>query len=248
MSPRFYNVRLQYVPCEHEEAESSEEAELKVEGKVDEQVGTYSKFSSPLTLSPLTSSQSPLPSSTHPSPLPNHLSHVTTPHPHLPTSHLFSLPHTCNPFSTPNLSPLISPLQACRLLLTLPVPPDDSSDKPSEAGKGYDLFIAALISLMGVGTDYTHQNRTHVDRVLQATAAHQCFSLTMGMLGTLPPCYRVLSAMVGGQGLSVVVSEFGLKHVKCQSGTHKLFGTHYRISKFHYLIQQNIWAPKNIFV
>ena len=39
MSPRFYNVRLQYAPCEHEEAESSEEVELKVEAKVDEQVG-----------------------------------------------------------------------------------------------------------------------------------------------------------------------------------------------------------------
>ena len=64
---------------------------------------------------------------------------------------------------------------------------------------------------MSVGTDYTYQNRTHANRVLQATAAHQCFSLTMGMLGTLPPCYKVLSAMVEGQGLSVVVSGLDLQ-------------------------------------
>ena len=39
-SPRFYNMRLQYVPCEHAEGEvvSEEDGELRMESKVDEQV------------------------------------------------------------------------------------------------------------------------------------------------------------------------------------------------------------------
>jgi hypothetical protein len=39
ISPRFYNVRLQHVPCERSDSEASEDGELKVECKVDEQVG-----------------------------------------------------------------------------------------------------------------------------------------------------------------------------------------------------------------
>ena len=81
---------------------------------------------------------------------------------------------------------------------------------PPSAGeggvKGYDLLINTLISMMCVGTEYSHQYKKLADRVLLATASHQCFSLAMGMLGTLPPSHRVLAAMVEGTGLSLLVS------------------------------------------
>ena len=62
---------------------------------------------------------------------------------------------------------------------------------------------------MSVGTAYTHQSKKQAEQVLLATAAHQCFSLAMSLLGMLPPSYRVLSAMVEGVGLSLMVSGVG---------------------------------------
>lgn len=64
---------------------------------------------------------------------------------------------------------------------------------------------------MSVGTAYTHQSKKQAEQVLLATAAHQCFSLAMSLLGMLPPSYRVLSAMVEGEGLSLMVSRVGWK-------------------------------------
>jgi hypothetical protein len=99
------------------------------------------------------------------------------------------------------------PAQACRLLLTLPALPDESSGLKEGVGRGYDQLVSALVSLMSVGTEYTNQTKKQAEQVLLGTASHQCFSLSMSLLGALPPSYRVLSAMVEGDGLSLMVSE-----------------------------------------
>lgn len=96
-------------------------------------------------------------------------------------------------------------LQACRLLLTVPAVSEETSGQSGEAKRGYDQLIGALVSLMSVGTDYSNENRKQAERVLLATSSHQCFSLSMSMLGTLPPSYHVLATMVEGEGLSVMV-------------------------------------------
>lgn len=105
-----------------------------------------------------------------------------------------------------NVDPPPPPFQACRLLLTLPVPQDLYSDQSKDSKKGYDELISSLISLMSVGVDYANQNKELAERVLLASSAHQCFSLTMSMLGTLPPSYQVLLAVVEGKGLTLMVS------------------------------------------
>ena len=61
------------------------------------------------------------------------------------------------------------------------------------------------MSLMNVGSEYSNSGKKLSERVLLATASHQCFSLAMGMLGTLPPSHKVLAAMVEGTGLSLLV-------------------------------------------
>lgn len=119
-------------------------------------------------------------------------------------------PHSLSLFPSSSLSLCLphpsSPPQACRLLLTLPPPSDHAQEPPK---KGYDLLVGALLSMMDVGTSYHLQSRALPERVLLATSAHQCFSLAMGMLGALPPGYHVLTAMVEGEGLSVIVSGWG---------------------------------------
>lgn len=127
--------------------------------------------------------------------------------------HFFCLLQACKILLT---LPVHYVMQSCKILLALPVPPSISSgegvastsseDKSAEV-KGYDLLIDSLICLMSVGADYSNQNKKLAERVLLATASHQCFSLAMGILGTLPPSHRVLGAMVDGTGLSLLVSK-----------------------------------------
>lgn len=86
------------------------------------------------------------------------------------------------------------------------MPPDLPQPAEQSPWKGYDLLVEALLTLMSVGTDYSHHKKGVAERVLIATSSHQCFSLAMSMLGALPPSYHVLTAMVEGEGLSVNVS------------------------------------------
>ena len=94
--------------------------------------------------------------------------------------------------------------QACKILLTLGIPA--GVDDVTEKGSGYCVLVDALLTLMGVGSDYAHRSKALSERVLLACCAHQCFSLAVNLLGALPPSYHTLIAMVEGKDLSVVVS------------------------------------------
>ena len=110
--------------------------------------------------------------------------------------------------------------QACRCLLSLTIP--EGVDDVTKKGSGYSLFIDALLTLMSVGSDYSNGSKALCGRVLLACCAHQCFTLGMNLLGTLPPSYHTLLAMVEGEGLSVVVS-VSMCTLSCSTFNFSLF-------------------------
>lgn len=91
-------------------------------------------------------------------------------------------------------------LQACMILLTLPLPP-----KTGEGSRAYNIFYSSLVSLLCCGVDYSMQCSKLQERVLLACASHQCFSLTMNLLSSLPPSFDILSAALDGNRFSCKV-------------------------------------------
>ena len=98
--------------------------------------------------------------------------------------------------------------QACRIMLTVPFPPELETELSNDA-KGYGTFYQSLLSLMCCGADYERHGLKLQERVLSACASHQCFSLCMNLLSQLPPSYTVLYAAVDGRGLSCKVCVWG---------------------------------------
>jgi len=76
----------------------------------------------------------------------------------------------------------------------------------SKEEKGYNDLCHSLVVLMGCGMEYSRQGDKLKERVVSACASHQCFSLCMGLLSQLPPCYAVLISAVDGGGLSFKVT------------------------------------------
>ena len=89
------------------------------------------------------------------------------------------------------------PLQACKLILKI--------EGPHSKEKGYNALCHSLVVLMSCGMEYSRQNDELKERVTSACASHQCFSLCMGLLTQLPPCYSVLTSAVDGSGISIKV-------------------------------------------
>lgn len=97
-------------------------------------------------------------------------------------------------FSSP--LPLLR-LQACKLMLKI--------ESPHSGEKGYNALCHSLVVLMSCGMEYSRQRDELKERVTSACASHQCFSLCMGLLTQLPPCYSVLTSAVDGSGISIKV-------------------------------------------
>ena len=91
-------------------------------------------------------------------------------------------------------------MQACKILLTLPLPP-----KTSEGARAYNIFYSSLVSLLCCGVDYSKQSSKLQERVLMACASHQCFSLSMNLLSSLPPSFDILSTAIDGNRFSCKV-------------------------------------------
>jgi len=93
----------------------------------------------------------------------------------------------------PGVEPAIDE-EACKLVLRV--------ESLSKEEKGYNVLCHSLVVLMGCGMEYSRQGDKLKERVVSACASHQCFSLCMGLLSQLPPCYAVLTSAVDGGGLS----------------------------------------------
>ena len=90
--------------------------------------------------------------------------------------------------------------QACKILLTLPLPP-----KTSEGSRAYNIFHSSLVSLLCCGVDYSKQSGKLQEKVMMACASHQCFSMSMNLLSSLPPSFDILSATIDGNRFSCKV-------------------------------------------
>ena len=96
-------------------------------------------------------------------------------------------------------------LQACKLVLQLSPPPGFPSSEEGGETKGFNLLSLSLLHLMTAGAGYGQSNHKLPERIVAACAAHKCFSLCAGLLGSLPPSHPMLLAAVDGAALSCKV-------------------------------------------